>query len=76
MSTLKNDICRFEGPDKGIVTCTKLGVEWPPPEKINLNGTEYERVGMSQLTDEQAAASDNIARGAQYTPVLDKTDLN
>jgi hypothetical protein len=76
MSTLESDFCKFEGPDSGMVTCTKLGVEWPPPEKINLNGTEYQRVQMSKLTDEQATEMSFVARGAMYTPVLDTCDLN
>lgn len=76
MSTLESDFCKFEGPDSGMVTCIKLGVEWPPPEKINLNGTEYERVRMSQLTDEQAGGMTHVARGAMYTPTPDNRDLN
>ena len=76
MSTLESDFCKFEGPDTGMVTCIKLGVEWPPPEKINLNGTEYQRVQMSKLTDEQATEMTFVARGAMYAPVIDKRDLN
>lgn len=49
--------------------CKKLGLSWPPPEMINLNGFLYERVRYSQITDEQRTELTMIMRGAEYTLV-------
>lgn len=52
------------------IPCSKLGLEWPPPERLTeLQGEPLDppmiRTRMSQLTDEQADHP-NLARGAEY----------
>lgn len=49
--------------------CKALGLEWPPPEVINLSGFLYERVRYSQITDEQRTGLTMLMRGAEYTLV-------
>ena len=61
------------------VTLVKVGLNWPPPERILLNdygiqaATETDppelvlrRVSMSQITDEQRQDMTHVARGALY----------
>lgn len=46
--------------------CKVNGIEWPPPEKIDFLGFVYERLRMSQITDEQRAGMTHVMRGAEY----------
>jgi hypothetical protein len=61
------------------LTCKAVGLEWPPPERICLDGkllreaTEDDppdavliRDRLSVITDEQRASMTNVARGAEY----------
>lgn len=54
-----------------LVPCQSLGLEWPPPERVNINGVTYERQTLSSITDEQREGMTNVCRGALYTPRLD-----
>jgi hypothetical protein len=71
MTTLPNDFCRFMMPDgtHAHVRCADIGVEWPPPDLVLLEGPQlkglYRRERFSQLTDTQADHP-NLARGAEY----------
>lgn len=44
----------------------KNGLEWPPPETIDLFGFRLERVRFSEITDEQRAGMTHVCRGAEY----------
>lgn len=61
------------------VPLTALGLEWPPPERLWLDGkgarpatTEDDpnevmvRMSLSQLTDEQRERMTHVCRGAEY----------
>ena len=52
----------------GVVrqSCKQLGVEWPPPEKVELFGFVFERLRMSGITDEQRADMTHVLRAAEY----------
>ena len=65
--TLDRDFCMFlfEGGSRPFL-CNQLGVEWPPPEELELFGFKFKQIRRSQLTDEQAKDCDFIARGAEY----------
>ena len=56
-------------------------IDWPPPERLFMDGEThllreatddddtcfvFERIRMSQLTDEQITKCPNVARGAEY----------
>lgn len=51
-------------------SCKSLGLDWPPPDKIQIGDTRwgigYERVSMSEITDEQRAGMTHVCRGALY----------
>jgi len=51
------------------IPCRSLKMDWPPPKRLNLFGTEFERVSMSQLTDEDRAGMDHVCRGAVYREI-------
>lgn len=67
MATMENDFCLFlfEG-GKRPFTCNSLGIEWPPPEELELFGFQFKQLRRSQLTDAQAKDCTFIARGAEY----------
>ena len=61
------------------LTCKELGLEWPPPERIVMDGKKLReaadddpasdvliRRNFSAITDEQRASMTNVARGAEY----------
>jgi len=51
------------------IACKSLKMDWPPPKRLNLFGTEFERVSMSAITDEERALMTNVNRGALYKEV-------
>lgn len=58
----------FEGGMRRF-KCVDLGVEWPPPEEVNVMGFMFKRTRYSQITDEQREGMTFVARGAEYEPV-------
>lgn len=53
------------------VTCKQLGIDWPPPEVIEITGGPYStprfrRLRMSAITDEQRQGMTRVCRGAEY----------
>lgn len=67
--TFDDDFCQinFDGGTKRI-RCNTLGLDWPPPEILDIEGFEFTRVGMSGITDEQRQKMDHVCRGAEYSP--------
>lgn len=67
--TFNDDMVQLEF-DGGTrrVTCKALGLDWPPPEFINVSGFEMMRTGMSCITDEERATMTHVIRGAVYEP--------
>ena len=65
--TFDDDMCQinFAGGMRRIA-CKDLGVSWPPPEKLDFDGFEFERIRFSQITDEQREGMPYIFRGAEY----------
>ena len=57
----------FDGGTKRI-TCRSAGIEWPPPERINVMGFEMVRESYSQITDEDRQQMTMITRGARFVP--------
>lgn len=55
----------FDGATKRVLA-KPLGLDWPPPERIDFMGFELVRVSHSQITDEQRAEMDFVCRGARY----------
>lgn len=63
-----------------VIPCTKLGLEWPPPERLyisdeadireatNDDDPRYvmRRVSYSQISDEDRAEMTHVFRGAEY----------
>lgn len=56
------------------IFCEKLGVSWPPPEKLDFLGFPFVRERMSEITDEQRADMTHVCRGAEYFPLSDAGD--
>lgn len=48
------------------VTLRSLGIEWPPPERLEIMGFGFQRVSMSEISDEARASMSHVARGAAY----------
>jgi len=63
----------FDGGAK-TTTCRSIGVDWPPPEELNIMGFIMVRRNYSGITDEQRAAMTCVCRGAEYFP-KQKEDL-
>lgn len=57
----------FDGGTKRA-TCRSLGIDWPPPERIEVGGIPMQRSRMSALTDDERAAMTHVCRGAEYLP--------
>lgn len=50
------------------VSLLKLGLSWPPPEKITVWGFPMKRTRMSTITDEQRAGMTHVCRAAEFVP--------
>lgn len=46
--------------------CKKNNIDWPPPEKLEIEGFLYERVRMSEVSDESRSQMTHVCRGAEY----------
>lgn len=46
--------------------CRALGLEWPPPETIEVFGIQMRRERFSSITDEQREQMTHVCRGAEY----------
>ena len=57
----------LEGGRK-IVPLKQLGLDWPPPERINVLGFDFVRSRLSAITDEQRQGMTHVLRGAEYYP--------
>lgn len=74
--TFDDDYIQIVLPNGEIVrqTCQKLGIAWPPPEFIQIDGPlsmapRFRRVRFSQISDEQRDGMDRVCRGAEYVYV-------
>lgn len=56
---------QFAGGLKRIY-CNSIGVEWPPPETLEILGFECKLLRHSQITDEQRETMEHVCRGAEY----------
>jgi hypothetical protein len=81
VTTYDDDFVRlhFEAVGPVNVPLRAIGLEWPPPERIVLDGdrcreaTAEDDLGIvlvrerfSEITDEQRAGMTHVARGAEY----------
>lgn len=72
-----DDDYMFFGVRLGVplrVRCKDAGVEWPPPEFVQVVGGPisepyFRRESYSQITDEQRATMTRVCRGASYVRV-------
>ena len=72
--TFEDDFIQLEflGGTKRI-GCKANGIEWPPPEKLELAGYTWDRQSMSAITDEQREGLTMLMRGAAYQLAPDQT---
>ena len=65
--TFDDDFVRlnFQGGTK-IIRCKLLGLTWPPPEEIDIEGFKLKRIRLSSITDEQRKTMTHVCRGAEY----------
>ena len=68
--TFDDDMLRlnFDGGSK-MISLAKLGLEWPPPETIDVLGFTMHRISYSAITDEQREGMTHVFRGAEYEPL-------
>lgn len=70
--TFDDDYVQLNTPNGPMrATCKSLGIDWPPPEFVDLSGgpfstPRYRRVRYSAITDEQRKGLTRVCRGAQY----------
>lgn len=70
--TFDDDYLQFRlstGPLR--MTCKSAGVDWPPPERIEVTGgpfstPRFKRIRYSDITDDQRAGMTHVCRGAEY----------
>lgn len=48
------------------ISLRSLGLEWPPPERLEIHGFGFQRCSMSPITDVQRSQMSHVARGAAY----------
>ena len=67
--TFDDDFIRLEmdGGTKSIC-CKGSGIEWPPPETIEVWGFEFKRISYSTITDRQREKMTQVVRAAVYRP--------
>ncbi len=71
MSTFGDDSIRFRQNDGEIgplIPVVVLGLNWPPPYFLEIDGVTMERYSMSAITDEQREELTHVFRGAEYRP--------
>jgi len=67
MTTRDDDFVRLEMQGKDMnIPCKKLGLDWPPPEEIDVYSFTFVKVRQSQFTDEQMETMTHVMRGALY----------
>jgi hypothetical protein len=57
----------FTGGSRRI-TCKSLGIDWPPPDILEVEGFSFTLKRRSQLTDTQRKDMTHVLRGAEYYP--------
>jgi hypothetical protein len=57
----------FDGGTKRVL-CRSAGVDWPPPETLNIMGFEMKRESYSRISDKDRASMAHVCRGALYVP--------
>ena len=62
----------FDGGTKRV-TCKSLGLDWPPPQEINVAGFVLVLNRRSEITDGDRAAMTHVYRGAEYVVKETKT---
>lgn len=58
----------FDG-GRRIYTLKSLGLDWPPPELISVQGFDMKLARRSQIPDELRAKMTHVCRAAEYFPV-------
>lgn len=48
------------------ITLRSLGIEWPPPERLEIMGFGFQRISMSEISDQARTSMTNVSRGAAY----------
>lgn len=73
--TFDDDFVQFSLTNMGVVfrqACRDLNVQWPPPERLEIQGFVFKRIRLSPITDEQRAGMTNVCRGAEYEMAHDE----
>lgn len=62
-----SDFMQFEvhGDVVARLLCCTHGVDWPPPEYLEIGDVTFKRISMSEVPDADAMLL-NVARGARY----------
>ena len=74
--TFDNDMIMVRFPDgEKSFYCLVNGIEWPPPEHMNINGFNMKRESISGITDEQRQGMSNVLRGAVFVPLMSNLSI-
>ncbi len=65
--TREYDICRFyfKNGYKDL-SCTRLGLDWPPPEELSIGKHKFKRLGLSKVSEAELDELPWLVRGAEY----------
>jgi hypothetical protein len=66
--TFDDDFVQIDFGD-GVIRrarCLSNKIEWPPPQILDFGGFKFDRVSVSEITDEQRAGMSHVCRGAAY----------
>ena len=65
--TFADDFVALHFEHKTILQpCAAIGLQWPPPEEIEVFGFPFRRERYSSITDEQREQMTHVCRGAEY----------
>lgn len=48
------------------IACSEIGLDWPPPEILEIEGLRFRQVRRSSITDDQRQGLTHVCRGAEY----------
>lgn len=75
--TYDDDMLQFDLDGRTVrLPLKQVGLDWPPPENVEIHGVKLKRVQLSRITDEQRSTMSNVIRGALYEVVVIKETLH
>lgn len=71
MTTFSDDFIRLDlGHRSYNIKCEDLGIDWPPPPIMFVDGFLLRQLSCSEITDEERQDMTHVCRGALYSVTL------